>query len=131
MANQKFTITTKSNVFSYTKYKRKLSRRDQNTIVINTTEGEGRGDVYAEKRWVSFIYFIADNKIVLLSMKLSTWCPYIFNSGRFPRLARLFPCRISIALNWLYDSRNGDIQIKKGEYLQYLDHKDICINLHQ
>ena len=76
MANQKFTITTKNNIFSYTKYKiTKISRRDQNTIVAKTERGGERGDVYAEKRRVSFIYFNGDNKIVLFSMKLSAWCP--------------------------------------------------------
>ena len=57
----------KINVFSYTTYKiNKISRRDQNTIVTRTREVVGR-DVYAEKRLIA-------------------WCPYKYNSGRFPRI---------------------------------------------
>ena len=86
----------KNNVFSYTKYKRNKNKQTRSKYDCNQNKGGGGGgDVYAEKRWASFIYFIVDNKIVLSSMKLSA---YKYNSGRFPRWFRLFLCIISITL---------------------------------
>ena len=59
------------------------------------------GGIYVskfEKRLVSFIYFIVDNKIWLLSMLSREKCPYKYNSGWFPRWFRLFLVKISITL---------------------------------
>ena len=47
---------------------------------------------------MSFIYFILDNEMFLLSMRLMDRCPYRYNSSWFLRLFRLFLYKISITL---------------------------------
>ena len=60
--------------------------------------GLGGGRDYVEKRRVSFMSLIVDKRIFLLSAKFIVRCPYKYKCGWFPKLFRLYFCRISITL---------------------------------
>ena len=87
--------------------------------------GKGEGSHYGtepERRLVYFIYFIVESKICLLSVRVRVGCPYKYNSGWSPRWFKLFRCKISITLRLLSELHKKYIEIKNGEYLQYLDY---------
>ena len=49
-------------------------------------EGEGEGkQTYVEKHRVSFMYFIVDKRIFLLSAKFMVWCPYRYRCDWFAK----------------------------------------------
>ena len=51
---------------------------------VGVGEGGG-GQSYVEKRRVSFMNFIVDKRIFLLSAKFTVWCPYRYRFDWFPK----------------------------------------------
>ena len=47
--------------------------------------GGGGKQSYVEKRRVSFMNFIVDKRIFLLSAKFTVWCPYRYRFDWFPK----------------------------------------------
>ena len=69
-----------------------------NVIVTKPRVRWGVTRDYVEKRRVSFMYLIVDKRIFLLSAKFIVRCPYKYKCDWFPKLFRLYFCRISVTL---------------------------------
>ena len=67
-------------------------------IVTKRKVGSGEERIYDKKRRVSFMYFIVDKRIFLLSARLTVGCPYRYRCDWFPKRSRLYFCRIGITL---------------------------------
>ena len=57
-----------------------------------------RKQSYIEKRRLSFMYFIVDKMIILLSARFMIGWPYIYRCDWFPKWFRLYFCKICITL---------------------------------
>ena len=47
--------------------------------------GEVGKQIYVENRRVSFMYFVVDKSIILLSARFIVWCPYKYRCDWFPK----------------------------------------------
>ena len=99
-------IVMKNITTIYNKKEDKIYGEVKNEINKDVTQWKGVGEREGEKKIsyvknlrVSFIYFIVDNRIRLLSIESREKYRYKYNSVSFARLLKLLFCRIPVTLS--------------------------------